>query len=145
MAETDAVHTGRMWSFVSDEKDSWRYFVNRSGWKFSWMHPRYPDDSMFMYVYEGKIMRGEFTDSGDICCKLYKHHINSKHKSQFDRLQNESCSVMIEGDWHGWEMDIVSQDCVVFSRAGIRRLAFVQDRTYIFGVTVLEQTCGSCP
>ncbi len=124
-----------MWSFVSDEKDSWRYFVNQSGWKFSWMHPRYASDCMFMYVYHDKIMKGEFTDNGDICCKLYS---SSKHKAQFDRLQNETCTEIIGGDWNDWEMDILSQDKLVFSRAGTRRLAFVHDCTYLFGVLALE-------
>ncbi len=105
--------------------------MNKSGWKFSWMHPRYPGDSMFMFVCQEKIMRGEFTDAGEVCCK--PHHSN-KHKSHFDRLQSEICSDIICGDWHGWEMDVVSQDIIIFNRAGTRRLALVQDRTFIFGV-----------
>ncbi len=131
MAGENSVETGSIWSYVSDETDSWRYFMNKSGWKFAWMHPRYAGDSMFMYVCQDKITRGEFTDSGDVCCK---HRVSSKHKSQFDRLENESCPEIVGGDWQGWEMDVVSQDKIIFSRAGTRRLAFVQDRTYIFGV-----------
>ena len=128
MPSDNKIDVGRYWAYLADENDTWRYFINKRGWRFGSVLPRYNGD-FFMYFCNDKIYK---VDAGDL---LASPNFRSNHRDHFDRLLKEKPIDVIDGQWEDWEMEINSSDRIVFRKQGTQRLALVGDRVYVFGVS----------
>ena len=127
-----ALDVGKYWSYLTNEKDTWRYFINKHGWRFGCILPRC-NGGFFIYFSNDNIYK---VDAGDLFSSLES---SSKHRDHFDRLLKERPIDVIDGQWTDWELESNSSNRIVFSKLGTQRLALLEDRVYVFGVSIIPR------